>query len=110
MGPAKSKGPLYVIDFSVKWDVLCNLVRRVRSPWNRKKAVCLEVGEQGGEGTCDEGEEGSSGAKGNHGRVLGEEHDRVFFRSDSGFCMENRSVKAEKGNGREVRRAVSGER
>lgn len=39
--------------------------------------------------TC---EEGSSEA--NHGRVLGEERDRVFFRSDSGFCRENRSVKA----------------
>ena len=44
--------------------------------------------------TCDEGEEGSSEAKGNHGHVLGEECDRVFFRSDSGFCRENRSVKA----------------
>lgn len=46
---------------------------------------------------CDEGEEGSSGAKGNHGRVLGEEHDRVFFRSDSGFCMENGSMVKAKG-------------
>lgn len=70
------------------------MVRRVRSPWKLKERRVPGGRRTGRREMCDEGEEGSSGAKGNHGRVLGGEHDRVFFRSDSGFCMENRSVKA----------------